>query len=68
MRKKAIAFNADDLIRSFEQVRDAMSYQPDGTLLTAAGEDGRIRLMNPKGAKVVKEFMSMVSATAANAR
>ena len=32
-------------------------------------EDGRIRLMNPKDAKVVKEFMPVtVSATAANGR
>ena len=35
----------------------------------AAGEDGRIRHMNPKDAKVVKEFMPVtVSATTANAR
>ena len=55
--KKAIAFSADDLIRSVEQVRDAVSCKPDGSLLAAAGEDGRIRLINPKDAKVVKEFM-----------
>jgi hypothetical protein len=46
-----------------------VSYKPDGSLLAAAGEDGRIRLMNPKDAKVVKEFMPVtVSATAANGR
>ena len=46
-----------------------MSYQPDGSLLAAAGEDGRIRLINPKDAKVVKEFMPVtVSATAASGR
>ncbi len=38
-------------------------------LIAAAGEDGRIRLMNPKDAKVVKEFMPVtVSATAASGR
>ena len=69
MKKKAIAFNAEELIRSVEEVRDAVSYQPDGSLLAAAGEDGRIRLMNPKDAKVVKEFMPVtVSATAASGR
>jgi WD40 repeat protein/mono/diheme cytochrome c family protein len=47
----------------------AVGYKPDGSLLAAAGEDGRIRLMNPKDAKVVKEFMPVtVSATAANGR
>ena len=47
----------------------AVSYKPDGSLLAAAGEDGRIRLINPKDAKVVKEFMPVtVSATAANGR
>jgi WD40 repeat protein/mono/diheme cytochrome c family protein len=47
----------------------ALSYKPDGTLLAAAGEDGLIRLINPKDAKVVKEFMPVtVSATAARAR
>ena len=69
MKKKAIAFNADDLIRSVEQVRDAVSCKPDGSLLAAAGEDGRIRIMNPKDAKVVTEFMPVtVSATAASGR
>ncbi len=69
MKKKAIAFSADDLIRSVEEVRDAVCCKPDGSLLAAAGEDGRIRLMNPKDAKVVKEFMPVtVSATAANGR
>jgi len=69
MKKKAIAFNADDLIRSVEQVRDAVSYKPDGSLVAAASEDGRIRLINPKDAKVVKEFVPVtVSAIAANGR
>ena len=69
MKKKAIAFSADDLIRSVEQVRDAVSCKPDGSLIAAAGEDGRIRLINPKDAKVVKEFMPVtVSATAASRR
>ena len=69
MKKKAIAFNADELVRIVEQVRDAVSYKPDGSLLAAAGGDGRIRLMNPKDAKVVKEFMPVtVNATAANGR
>ena len=69
MKKKAIAFNADGLVRSVEQVRDAVSHKPDGSLLAAAGEDGRIWLMNPKDAKVVKEFMPVtVSETAASGR
>jgi WD40 repeat protein len=47
----------------------AVSYKPDGSLLAAAGEDGRIRLINPKDAKVVKEFVPVtVSATAASGR
>jgi len=59
MKKKAIAFNADELIRSVEQARDAVSCKPDGL----------VRFINPSDAKVVKEFMPVtVSATAANGR
>jgi WD40 repeat protein len=46
----------------------AVGYKPDGSFLAAAGEDGRIRLMNPKDAKVVKEFMPVTVSTTANAR
>ena len=68
-KKESHRIQRHELIRSVEQVRDAVSYQPDGSLLAAAGGDGRIRLMNPKDAKVVKEFMPVtVNATAANGR
>ena len=44
----------------------AVSYNPDGSLLAAAGEDGRVRLIDPKDGRVVKEFVPVtVSATAA---
>ena len=67
--KESHRIQRHELIRSVEQVRDAVSCKPDGSLLAAAGEDGRIRIMNPKDAKVVTEFMPVtVSATAASGR
>lgn len=35
----------------------ALCYRPDGTALAAAGEDGKVRFINPADAKVVKEFL-----------
>ena len=67
--KESHRIQRHELIRSVEQVRDAVSYKPDGSLIAAAGGDGCIRLVNPKDAKVVKEFMPVtVNATAANGR
>jgi len=35
----------------------ALSYQPDGKSVAVAGEDGKVRMINPADAKVIKEFV-----------
>jgi len=35
----------------------AVSYQPDGKAVAVAGEDGKVRMINPADAKVLKEFV-----------
>ncbi len=48
----------------------AVTFKPDGSLAAAAGEDGKVRLINPKDGKVVKEFVPVTvgPATAASGR
>ena len=35
----------------------ALCYRPDGSAVAAAGEDGKVRFINPADGKVVKEFL-----------
>jgi WD40 repeat protein len=35
----------------------ALSYNPDGKAVAAAGEDGKVRVINASDAKVIKEFV-----------
>jgi WD40 repeat protein len=44
----------------------AVCYKPDGSVVAAAGEDGKVRFISTKDAKVVKEWVPVtVSAAAA---
>jgi WD40 repeat protein len=42
----------------------ALSYEPDGKAVAAAGEDGKIRLIDPANYKVTKEFVPVPIGTA----
>jgi hypothetical protein len=35
----------------------ALAYEPDGKTVAAAGEDGKIRMINTQDTKVTKEFV-----------
>ena len=35
----------------------ALAYEPDGKAVAAAGEDGKVRMINAKDAKIIKEFV-----------
>jgi WD40 repeat protein/mono/diheme cytochrome c family protein len=35
----------------------ALCFKPDGTIVAAAGEDGKVRFISPGDAKIVKEFV-----------
>ncbi len=35
----------------------ALAYKPDGSIVAAAGEDGKVRFITPADAKLVKEFV-----------
>ena len=35
----------------------ALAYEPDGKIVAVAGEDGKVRLIDPTNAKVTKEFV-----------
>ncbi len=44
----------------------ALAYRADGTVVAAGGEDGKVRFINPKDTKVVKEFVPVpIGATTA---
>lgn len=46
----------------------ALCYKPDGTLVAAAGEDGKIRFISVPGAKVVKEWVPVPISAASAAK
>ena len=35
----------------------ALAYRPDGTLVAVGGEDGKVRFVDSKDARVLKEFV-----------
>jgi WD40 repeat protein/mono/diheme cytochrome c family protein len=43
----------------------ALRYRPDGTAVAIAGEDGKVRLVNPADASVIKEFIPVPISPAA---